>query len=471
MVNKNGGVMRMPVKPICKKLRGDGTMIIYLQYCYSWDPDLKTLLNTGMAIPPEFWDRKRLCIKDNLPVKYIPVKFASVAKMNDDLDRQQRLACDLIKLAKNQGIAEMGAYVKEKFSPDLTLDELAQEDFKLKTAYIPEVKKKKEAFFKHLEEYVSIKKKKGAPGSATVFDSMVLHLEAFEKHRNETISFNSLDFCFYEDLVDFLTYDYVIPRRRIELKGLKVNSIGKTIKNFRMFIKDRVRRKMIPAIDLTDYKIPEEESDAIYLSYEEIGKMYHLDLTDRPELIPYRDLFVLACLTGLRFSDFSVLEPSDLQQDMLYKKQEKSVHWVVIPMRKEAKEIFTKQFKEQIPSLSNVRFNELVKVIGNLAGINRPVKFSYKKGNKMIEEKKPKYEWITSHTARRSFCTNEFLKGTPVLLIMKISGHKREKDFYRYIRIDPREAAERVKLLWMERDEMQVFKDPVKKSINLRSAI
>jgi hypothetical protein len=53
---------------------------------------------------------------------------------------------------------------------------------------------------------------------------------------------------------------------------------------------------------------------------------------------------------------------------------------------------------------------------------------------------------------------------------MKISGHKREKDFYRYIRIDPREAAERIKLLWMQRDEFEVFKDPAKRAINMQTA-
>lgn len=64
------------------------------------------------------------------------------------------------------------------------------------------------------------------------------------------------------------------------------------------------------------------------------------DLTGHPHLIEYRDLFVLACLSGLRFSDFSNLRPEDLQKDMLYKKQEKSDHWVVIPLREEAKLIF-----------------------------------------------------------------------------------------------------------------------------------
>ncbi len=90
-----------------------------------------------------------------------------------------------------------------------------------------------------------------------------------------------------------------------------------------------------------------------------------------------------------------------------------------------------------------------------MAGIDEAVKFSHKKGNKKISVCKPKYEWITSHTCRRSFCTNEFLAGTPVELIMKISGHKSLKDFYRYIKISPEEAAERIKEIWLKRGELK----------------
>ncbi len=142
---------------------------------------------------------------------------------------------------------------------------------------------------------------------------------------------------------------------------------------------------------------------------------------------------------------------------MLYKKQSKSDHWVVIPLRKEAKEIMIRQLGNGLSKLTNPEFNRHIKTIGRLAGINEPILFSHKKGNMDIEVKKPKYEWITTHTARRSFCTNEFLPGTPVKLIMKISGHKSEKDFYKYIRISPEEAAQKIKLLWLERDQLQVF--------------
>ncbi|WP_018614377.1 site-specific integrase [Segetibacter koreensis] len=194
------------------------------------------------------------------------------------------------------------------------------------------------------------------------------------------------------------------------------------------------------------------------MSHDEIRTIYQTDLTAYPHLFEYRDLFVLACLTGLRFSDFSTLKPEDLKRDMLYKKQAKSDHWVIIPLREEAKLIFTRQFKDKIPELTNAEFNRHIKTIGKLAGINRTTTFSYKKGNKDIAFAKPKYEWITTHTARRSFCTNEFLAGTPVELIMKISGHKSVKGFYKYIRITPEEAARKIKELWLSRNDMKLIK-------------
>jgi hypothetical protein len=38
---------------------------------------------------------------------------------------------------------------------------------------------------------------------------------------------------------------------------------------------------------------------------------------------------------------------------------------------------------------------------------------------------------------------------------MKISGHKSVKDFYRYIKITPEEAGNKIKELWIQRGEMK----------------
>jgi integrase len=236
---------------------------------------------------------------------------------------------------------------------------------------------------------------------------------------------------------------------------LKLNTIGKTINQLRIFIKDRVRRKIIPPLDLSDYKVPSEDSDTIYLTRDEIEKIYYADLSQFPYLCEYRDLFVLACMTGLRFSDFSTLHPEDVRNNMLYKKQEKTDTPVVIPLRPLARIAFMRQFGSTCPAVSNPEFNRHIKRIGEIAGICQPVTFISKKGAENVVVTKPKFEWITTHTARRSFCTNELLSGTPVSLIMRISGHKKESSFYRYVKISPEEAALRIEELWRERNEME----------------
>ncbi len=60
------------------------------------------------------------------------------------------------------------------------------------------------------------------------------------------------------------------------------------------------------------------------------------------------------------------------------------------------------------------------------------------------------------HVGGRSAQMN-FWRGTPVELIMKISGHESVKDFYKYIRITPEEAGRKMKELWKSRGGMNAF--------------
>lgn len=445
--------MLLPVKLICERkfVRRNGTSLIYIQYCFS--ADKRTLLNTEIAIPPAYWNKNRLCIANNLPET-----FGTAQHLNDELNRMIRIVEDLVSFALKNKISDTGNFVKKTFYPHLNTENLDIENF-LENFEIAGKKKavNKDIYFQ-IEDYIRSKENKVSEGMIPVYKQLKERLKAFEIYRKKPITFDCLDYSFYEDFIEFLTFSYRHKRRKDVFLGLKVNSIGLTVKQLRVFINDRVRRKIIPAIDMHDFKVTNEETDAIYLTYDEVKKIYETDLSDFEYLKEYRNLFVLACLTGLRFSDFSTLKPEDLRKDMLYKKQNKSDHWVVIPLRKEAKEIFTQQFKEEISAFTNAEFNRHIKTIGKLAGIDQTIKFSFKKGNKDIQVCKSKFEWITTHTARRSFCTNEFLAGSPVKLIMKISGHKTEKDFYKYIRITPEEAGQKMEELWLERNNMHAFK-------------
>jgi len=435
--------MLLPLKSICSasKVRRDGTSLIFLQYCKS-ESD-KTLLNTTIAIPPKFWNKKLCRITDDLPQV-----FGSAGKLNLELHRMFRLAEDIIHLAMRLKIEDNVLFVKKTFRPDLTTSELEEIEKKQETLK-PE---QNLDFFYQLDEYIKSKEKKVSEGTIGVFRQMKEHLLAFEAFRKKPINFECIDLDFYKKLVDFLALEYVQKRRKALTKGLKLNTIGKTVKQLRIFLKNRSKKKIILPIDLDGFKILEEEADAIYLTEAEIQRIYLLDLSEHPHLIKYRDLLVFGCLTGLRFSDLSVIRSEDVRDKKLYKKQEKSDHWVVVPLREEAYTIFVHHFKRRIPRITNPDFNYYIKEVGKLAGIVELMTFSYKRGNKDVVEVKPRYEWITSHTCRRSFCTNEFLAGTPVKLIMKISGHKKESDFYRYIKISAEQAALQIEKIWGDRN-------------------
>jgi len=435
--------MLLPIKPICdkNKIRKNGTSLIFIQYCFS--AESKTLLNTEIAIPPNYWHKKHHRVKDDLPPN-----FGLAINLNNEINRQLRLAEDIISYALKYSHENPVAFAKETFHPQFDVSSLSKGDIQA-----PD-KNKVLDFKEQFKSYTETKRKRVAQSTLNVYAQTLNYLEAFEEFKKIKIDFNSFTYEFYDEFIDFLTYEYTSNRYK-DLQGLKVNTIGKAIKQLRLFLNDRMRRKLIPHIDISMFKTMEEQADAIYLNMEEIEQIFKIDLSDDLQLEQHRDLFVLGCFTGLRFSDFSMLKLEDIRGNMLYKKQHKSDHWVVIPLRGYAKFILEEKFKTGIPKVVNSEFNESIKEIGKRAELNQLIKFSYKKGNKKIVVCKAKYEWITSHTCRRSFCTNEFLAGTPVELIMKISGHKSLKDFYKYIKVTPEQAAEKIKEIWLSRGELK----------------
>ena len=70
------------------------------------------------------------------------------------------------------------------------------------------------------------------------------------------------------------------------------------------------------------------------------------------------------------------------------------------------------------------------------AQIDDKIVFSREVAGKTVLVERFKYEEISSHTCRRTFCTLKFLKGMPSHAIMKFSGHKTERNFVKYLKLD-----------------------------------
>ncbi|WP_317171507.1 site-specific integrase [Spirosoma profusum] len=146
---------------------------------------------------------------------------------------------------------------------------------------------------------------------------------------------------------------------------------------------------------------------------------------------------MIGCYTGLRFSDFSELHPENITHNgqILTHKTQKTAERVSMPVNRNVLAILRKY--EGIPprTISNQKMNDYLKEICKRAGFTERVEVARTKGGMRQTRVLEKWELVTTHTARRSFATNAFLAGVPPVSIMKITGHKSESVFLKYIKV------------------------------------
>jgi integrase len=61
-------------------------------------------------------------------------------------------------------------------------------------------------------------------------------------------------------------------------------------------------------------------------------------------------------------------------------------------------------------------------------------------GNRITKEFVPKWQLVSSHTARRTFITQSLAKGMKPYNTMKMTGHSSMRSFEKYIRLTEQEA-------------------------------
>jgi len=159
-----------------------------------------------------------------------------------------------------------------------------------------------------------------------------------------------------------------------------------------------------------------------------------------------RDLFILGAYTGLRFGNYVSLDLGLVNDGYIEVINIKTNFKNTIPILPEVERIISK-YKGQLPAApTNQEFNRTLKDISRrIPELNRPFEKRITKAREKQIIRKMKWEMVMTHTARRSFCTNMYLRSIPVPTIMAISGHRTEKNFYKYIKADGMEHAKLLK--------------------------
>jgi integrase len=195
-----------------------------------------------------------------------------------------------------------------------------------------------------------------------------------------------------------------------------------------------------------NFKKLEETSDSIYLNDSELETLYNLNLSEFPKLDRVRDLFLIGCHTGLRYSDLSQLTENSITDGgtRISITTAKTGERVVIPLHWQVKAILQKWNGIPPRSISNQKMNEYLKNLGEKAELFEPTNLTITRGGFQVSTNYKKWQLITVHTARRSFATNMFLADVPSISIMKITGHRTEKAFMKYIKITQEQNADKL---------------------------
>ncbi len=282
-------------------------------------------------------------------------------------------------------------------------------------------------------------------GTITRYKTTLKKLIAYEKYYQVKLKFTDLDLNFH---TNFLKYLYSV-------ENLGVNVSGKYISSIKTFARDAIYRGLPvnKEINHTNFFVPTEKTEDIYLKDSEINKIYNKDFSNNERLANARDLFIIGLRTGLRVSDFLRLKQTNIKDGFIEITTKKTGQEVVIPMHWQVKEILER--RNGFPTkISDQKFNLYIKEVAELAGLKELTKGS--KINKETNRKEkgifPKHQLITSHICRRSFASNLYGE-LPNMVIMGITGHKTEAQFLKYIKITPRENAQKLKEYWAKQKE------------------
>ena len=255
------------------------------------------------------------------------------------------------------------------------------------------------------------------------FNGLKNHLETFQKKTGTIVDFDSISKDFYITFTDYL-----------KAENLKPNTIGSHIKRIKRLMNEANEDKLTTNQEhrAIGFKVLKEDADTIYLTEDDITALYNLKIDDS-RMRKIRDLFVLNCHTGLRHSDWPKVTLENIHENKLYLKTQKTNEPVIIPVHPIILEIINR-YGDAYNIPTNQEANRVLRWVGE-----------YAVAKKITNGKLDKWLQIRTHTARRSFATNAYISGVPMLSIMQITGHRTTQSFLRYIRITKLENAMKLK--------------------------
>lgn len=384
------------------------------------------IVKTPFKMVPAYWNERKQTCKDDI----LDTEVFTQKKAKEIQDKFAELKDHIL-------------YESYDLNGPITLEWLKETIHKATNKNAPKVETLRQYIDRFYEEAKSGKrlatvgttKRRYAYETLRSLKGTKLSFEMFEDETGRKSNFNDINIDWYND---FLSFFYK--------RGCGANYLGKHIKNLKTIMRQAREEGLHnnAEIERRSFKALSEPSESIYLTSDEVQRMYAKDLSDNPVYAKVRDVFLCGVYTAQRYSDYSRINKDMIKEEdgvrYIELIQQKTGEKCLIPMRPELETILSR-YDYTLPKTFEQKINLNIKEVGKLCDIKESITIETFRSGLKVKKTTPKYKLIKTHTARRTGCTLMYLAGVQPIDIMKISGHKTEKEFLKYIKVGKKETA------------------------------
>ena len=394
------------------------TLILFS--CFFKDENKKFIYSTGEKISPKNWDA---------PNKFPFLNGKNKAPFLESIKIQLNRYSDLMQITESER-----KKINEPFGSD-TLKKAFDEEFKRSL-------KGKNVFFEKYDEFFNEKvgQLQWTAGTKVRYQNIRNILERFEIAKNYPLTFNRIDAKFHTEFTDYS----LNTLKHVNNTYLRNLTFFKTFMNWAIDRKYTYNEKF-KKFNIDDSKkhiIKETVTSQIALNIDDLNKiMSHEFKTKSLERV--RDVFVFACVTGMRFGELSLISKSNVTDTHIILKEEKGVFKEPrnIPLTTLSKYILTK-YDFELPLIANQKQNKYLKDAFQEMEFLKKIEKATNRGREVERTEDFFYNRITTHTARRTFITMMKRKGVSDKLIAKATGHKDMATLNKYYQVDDEQTKE-----------------------------
>lgn len=273
------------------------------------------------------------------------------------------------------------------------------------------------------------------PNYAKSFSSLIYHLRGIESQFGCSIMPYQITDVFWHNFIPYMIN-----------KGLALSSIKKACSQLRTAIDwgARYGAKISPTFDLVS--ISPYCRKQIALTPDEVSHIYHFDISTikrksqhLKKLEKVRDMFVLSCNLGQRFSDMIRIDKSCFDRHIFTIVQQKTgvsarVDIEQMSLDRNTTYKILEKYNYKSPITTDIScYDRYLKELLQYIGFKELIKRETKVNGHIEVKHEPKWKLVGSHTARRTFATNNVLRGHKTSDIRRATGHKSESAFEKYI--------------------------------------